>query len=152
LSSSTESPDQDSSNDYPEIETSTYGDSTGEGHLIFMVALAGEPSRNSSSRYPTIGRSEASDAQTPNNTMIWNLNPEFNAVWHQTTMETIQCMAPEGSPLVALAQQGAEATNLIVAKRSSSSLKGNFLLVTDPMIRQGDPEVKQHLQLAAIAI
>jgi hypothetical protein len=30
----------------------------------------GEPSHNSSSRYPIIGRSEASDARTPNNAMI----------------------------------------------------------------------------------
>jgi hypothetical protein len=39
--------------------------------------------------------------------MIQNLNPEFNVVRLQTIMETIQRMAPEGSPLVALAHQGA---------------------------------------------
>jgi hypothetical protein len=61
-SSSTTSLDQDSSDDYPEIGMSTYGDSAGEGHLIFMAAAVGQPSRNSSSRYVTIGRSEASDA------------------------------------------------------------------------------------------
>jgi hypothetical protein len=33
-------------------------------------------------------------------------------------METIQRMAPEGSPLVALAQQGAELANLVVAEKS----------------------------------
>jgi hypothetical protein len=79
-SSSVASPDQDSSDDYPEIGTSTCGDSIGEGRLIFMVALVGEPSCNSSSRYPTIGRLEASNARTPNNAMVQNLNPEFNVV------------------------------------------------------------------------
>jgi hypothetical protein len=79
-SSSAASPDQDSSYDYPEIKTSTCGDSTGEGRLTIIVAPAGEPSRNSSSRYSTIGRSEESAAQTRNNAMIRNLNSEFNAV------------------------------------------------------------------------
>jgi hypothetical protein len=80
LSSSAASLDQDSSDDYQEIRTSTYGDSTGDGYHIFMVSPMEEPSHNSSSRYPTIGRLEASDAQTPNNAMIQNLNPEFNVV------------------------------------------------------------------------
>jgi hypothetical protein len=35
-------------------------------------------------------------------------------------METIQCMAPNGSPLALLAQEGAEAANLIVAEKSAS--------------------------------
>jgi hypothetical protein len=69
-----------------------------------MVALNGDPSHNSSSRYPTIERSEASDVQTPNDGMIQNLNPDFNAIRLQTIMESIQRMAPEGSPLIALAQ------------------------------------------------
>jgi hypothetical protein len=60
--SSAASPDRGSSDDYPEIRTSTYGDSAREGRLIFMVPPTGEPSCNNSSRYPTIGRSEASDA------------------------------------------------------------------------------------------
>jgi hypothetical protein len=34
-------------------------------------------------------------------------------------METIQCMAPNGSPLALLTQQGAEAANLIVAEKSA---------------------------------
>jgi hypothetical protein len=38
--------------------------------LIIMVAPAGGPSQNSSSQYPTIERSEASDARTPNDGMI----------------------------------------------------------------------------------
>jgi hypothetical protein len=33
-------------------------------------------------------------------------------------METIQCMTPDGSPLAVLAQQGAEAANLIVTEKS----------------------------------
>jgi hypothetical protein len=50
--------------------------------------------------------------------MIRNLNPEFNAVRLQTIMEMIQHLAPEDSPLVALAQQGAEVANLIVEEKS----------------------------------
>jgi hypothetical protein len=69
-SSSVASPDQDSADDYPKIRGSTCGDSKEEGHLIVMMAPAGGPSHNSSSRYPTIRRSEASDAQMPNNGMI----------------------------------------------------------------------------------
>jgi protein required for attachment to host cells len=34
-------------------------------------------------------------------------------------MKTIQCMTPDGSPLAVLTQQGAEAANLIVAKKST---------------------------------
>jgi hypothetical protein len=34
-------------------------------------------------------------------------------------METIQCMAPDGSPLALLAQQGAEVVNLVVAEKSA---------------------------------
>jgi hypothetical protein len=103
-SSSTASLDQDLADDYPEIGGSTCGDSIEEGRLIVMVAPAGGPSHNSSSRYPTIERSEASNAQMPNDEMICNLNPDFNIIRLQTIMESIQRMAPEGSPLVALAQ------------------------------------------------
>jgi hypothetical protein len=39
-------------------------------------------------------------------------------------MESIQHMAPEGSPLVALAQQGAEAANYVIAERSASNRRG----------------------------
>jgi hypothetical protein len=118
---STTSPDQDSSDDYPEIRISASGDSTGEGHLIFMVALNGDPLHNSSSRYPTIGRSEASDAWTPNDGMIRNLNLEFNTIRLETIMESIQRMAPEGSSDVALAQQGAEVANIVVAQRTADN-------------------------------
>jgi hypothetical protein len=34
-------------------------------------------------------------------------------------MATIQHMAPDGSPLVVLAQQGVEAVNLVVAEKSA---------------------------------
>jgi hypothetical protein len=36
-------------------------------------------------------------------------------------MESIQRMAPEGSPLIALAQQGVEEVNVIVSQRSVSN-------------------------------
>jgi hypothetical protein len=54
-SSSAASPDLYSTDDYPEIGISANGDSAREGCLIFMVAPNGDPSHNSSSRYPTIG-------------------------------------------------------------------------------------------------
>jgi hypothetical protein len=76
-SSSAASPDQDSSDDYLEIGISTCRDFIRESLLIFMVSLNGDPSHNSSIRYPTIGRSEASDARTPNAGMIQNLNLDF---------------------------------------------------------------------------
>jgi hypothetical protein len=101
---STASPDQDSVDDYPDIGGSIYGDLIGEGRLIVMVALAGGPSQHCSNRYPTNGRSEASDAQTSDDGMIRNLNLDFNTIRLQTIMKSIQRMAPEGSPLVALAQ------------------------------------------------
>jgi hypothetical protein len=58
------SPNQESNDDYPKIEKSTCGGT----------------SQNSSSRYPTIGRSEASDARMTNDEMIQNLNLDFNAI------------------------------------------------------------------------
>jgi hypothetical protein len=51
--------------------------------------------------------------------VVWNLNPDFNAIWEQAIMETIQRMAPDGSPLALLAQQGVEAVNLIVVEKSA---------------------------------
>jgi hypothetical protein len=98
------SPNWDSSSDYPEIGASACGNSIEDGRLILMVALDGDWARNSSSGYPTIGRSEVIDAQTPSVGLVWNLNPDFNAVRVHAIMETIQCMAPDGSPLVLLAQ------------------------------------------------
>jgi hypothetical protein len=54
--------DQDLIDDYPEIRESTCWNSVDEGRLIIMVAPVRALSHNSSTRYPTIGRSEASDA------------------------------------------------------------------------------------------
>jgi hypothetical protein len=50
--------------------------------------------------------------------MIQNLNLNINAIWLQTIMESIRWMASLGSPFIALAQQGAEVANIIVAQRS----------------------------------
>jgi hypothetical protein len=117
-SSSASSSDRDSSSDYPEIRASTCGNSTEDDRLILMVAPNGDRVHNSSSGYPTIGRSEATDAQIPSVGLVQNLNPEFNAIRVQAIMDTIQRMASDGSPLALLAQQGAEATNLVVAEKS----------------------------------
>jgi protein required for attachment to host cells len=51
--------------------------------------------------------------------LVRNLNLDFNVVRVQAIMKTIQCMTPDGSPLAVLTQQGAEAANLIVAKKST---------------------------------
>jgi hypothetical protein len=79
-STSATSHGQDSTDDYPEIEGSTCWNSADEGRLIIMVAPIGAPLHNNFSRYPTIGRSEAFDARTPNDGMIRNLNSDFNTV------------------------------------------------------------------------
>jgi hypothetical protein len=99
-STSASTPDLDSFDDYPEIGASAYGETVEGGRLICMVAPNGDQSNNTSSRYPTIGRSEASDAQTPSGSLVRNLNLDFNAVRVQAIMETIQCMVPDGSPLL----------------------------------------------------
>jgi hypothetical protein len=49
------------------------------------------------------------------------MNPDFNAVQLQTIMESIQRMAPKGSPLIALAQQRAKAANYVIAERSAGN-------------------------------
>jgi hypothetical protein len=118
-SSSASSPSRDSSDDYLEIRASTCRNSAEDNRLILMVTPNGDRSRNSSSGYPTIGRSETSDAQTPSAGLVQNLNLDFNAIRVQAIMEIIQRMAPDGSPLALLAQQGAEAANLIVAEKSA---------------------------------
>jgi hypothetical protein len=79
-SSSASSPGRDSSDDYPEIGASACGNSAKDDRLILMVAPDRDRARNNSSGYPTIGRSDASDAQTPNAGLVQNLNPDFNAV------------------------------------------------------------------------
>jgi hypothetical protein len=112
---------RDSAGDYPEIGTSVCWNLVIEVHHINMVALAGAPSQNSSSIYPTIRGSEASDAWTPSDRLVWNLNPDFNIVLLQTIMELIQCMVLEGSPLIALAQQGTKAAGQVIAAERSTS-------------------------------
>jgi hypothetical protein len=118
-SSSALSSDQGPSEDYPEIGVSNYGSSADISRLICMVAPNEDQHRHSSSGYPTIGRSEALDARTPSTRLIQNLNPDFNVVRLHAIMQTIQRMAPDGSPLALLAQQGAEAANLIIAEKST---------------------------------
>jgi hypothetical protein len=105
-SSLASSPGQDSSDNYPDIGASACENSTEDNRLILMVAPNRDRSHNSSSGYPTIGRSEASDAQTRSVGLVQNLIPDFNAVRVQAIMETIQRMAPDGSPLALMAQQG----------------------------------------------
>jgi hypothetical protein len=56
--------------------------------------------------------------------MIQNLNLDFNTIRLQTIIESIQRMTPKGSPLVALAQQGAKVANVIVAQRSVDNPRG----------------------------
>jgi hypothetical protein len=56
--------------------------------------------------------------------MIQNLNLDFNAIRLQNIMESIQWMTLEGSPLIALAQQGAEVANVVVAQRSVDNPQG----------------------------
>jgi hypothetical protein len=118
LSSSSSNLDQDSSYDYPKIRTSACGEPTEGGRLILMLAPNGDWSHNNSSRYPTIGRSDASDARTPSGGLVRNLNPDINAISVQAIMETIQRMVPDGSPLAILAQRGAEAANLVIVDKS----------------------------------
>jgi hypothetical protein len=109
-----------------------------------MVALAEAPSQNTTSQYLTIGRSKASGAQTPEDRMIRNLNPDFNAVRLQTIMETVHHMVLEGSPLGALAQQGIEASNNVVeAERSARNRRAEPSLENDRMVGRGAPGVKQ---------
>jgi hypothetical protein len=123
--SSVVSPGQDFTDDYPKIRGSTYWNSTDEGRLIIMVAPIEAPSQNNSSRYSTIGRSEASDAQTPGDRLVRNLNLDFNTIRLQNIMESIQRMVSEGSPLIALAQQGVVTANhVIAAERLADNHRG----------------------------
>jgi hypothetical protein len=64
------------------------------------------------------------DAQTHSAGLVQNLSSDFNAVRVQVIMETIQRMAPDGSSLALLAQQGAEAANLVVAEKSAGVPRG----------------------------
>jgi hypothetical protein len=80
-SSSAASPGHNSADDYPEIGGSTCWKYSKEGRLICMAAPNEDPSCDRSSRYPTIRRSEASDARIPSAGLVRNLNRDFNAVW-----------------------------------------------------------------------
>jgi hypothetical protein len=140
-SSSAMSSDQGSSEDYPEIVVNTCESSTSTSRLICMVAPNEDQPHHNSSGYPTIGRSEASDAQTPSTELIRNLNPDFNVVRVQAIMETIQRMAPDGSPLALLAQQGAEAANLVVAESRSAFPEKNRLGGHNDRARRARSEV-----------
>jgi hypothetical protein len=57
LSSLESYPSRDSSDEYLEVGANAYGKSTEASRLILMVVSNGNRSRNSSSGYPTIGRS-----------------------------------------------------------------------------------------------
>jgi hypothetical protein len=85
--------------------------------FICMVTLNGDRSHNSSNRYPTIRRSDASDARSLSNGLVRDLNSDFNAIQVQAIMKTIQHMAPDDSPLTVLAQQGAKAANLVITEK-----------------------------------
>jgi hypothetical protein len=85
-----------------------------------MVAPNRDRSCNSSSGYPTIERSETYDVQTPSAGLVQNLNSNFNVVRIQVIMKIIQRMTPDDSPLAFLAQQVAEAVNLVIAEKSVS--------------------------------
>jgi hypothetical protein len=115
-----------------------------------MMAPNRDWSCNSSSGYPTIGRSETSDAQTPSAGLVQNLNPDFNVVRIQAIMEVISRMTPDGSLLALLAQQGAEAVNLIVVEKSGSGPQREPSAGHNDRARQ--PEVKARPQLVQIGI
>jgi hypothetical protein len=77
---SASTPNSDSFDDYPEIGADTCREPAKDGRFIYMVALNGDRSSNTSNRYPTIERSEASDVQTLSGGLARNLNPDFNVV------------------------------------------------------------------------
>jgi hypothetical protein len=64
-SSSVASPDQDSSDDYPEIGMSTCGDSAREGCFIFMVAPNGDPFTIAPADIPPLGDRRRSMPERP---------------------------------------------------------------------------------------
>jgi hypothetical protein len=51
--------------------------------------------------------------------LVQNLNLDVNVVRVHSIIETIQRMAPDGSPLALLSPQGAEVVNLVVAEKSA---------------------------------
>jgi hypothetical protein len=111
-------PDPDSSDDYPEIGASACGEPAEGDHLICMGGPNGDRSHNNSSRYPTVGRSEASDAQTPRGGLVRNLNPDINA--GPSYYGNHPAHGARWLPLAILAQQGIEAANLVIIEKSAS--------------------------------
>jgi hypothetical protein len=104
FSSSGETSYRDSAKDYPEIRDNACWNPTIKAYRINMVGLAMGDSQNSSSKHPTIGGSESSNARTPSSNIVRNLNSNFNTVRLQIIMESIQWMVSPDSSLVALAQ------------------------------------------------
>jgi hypothetical protein len=141
-SSSASTPDQDSSDDYPEIEASAYGEPAKSGRLICMVAPNGNRSHNNSSRYPTIRRSEAFDARTTSYGLVRNLNPDFNIVRVQAIMETIQRMTPHGSPLLSSLSKGPRWQTLS-SQRSRPTL-GVIEMTSATSLKIGDASGSEH--------
>jgi hypothetical protein len=124
-SSSGARPDRDSLEDYPEIGDNACWNLAIEACRINMVGSARGNSHKISSKYPTIGGSATSDARTPNNNIVQNLNPDFNTMRLQTILELIQWMVPPDSPLISLAQQGVEAaSNIVVAAPTTGNHQG----------------------------
>jgi hypothetical protein len=64
-------------------------------------------------------------------------------------MESIQHMTPEGSPLIALAKQGAEAADLIIAERSAGNPQRE-LSVGNDRARRAQSEVTSLLAIVTI--
>jgi hypothetical protein len=117
--------DRDSAKDYPKIGGSICLDPVIEARRINMVGHSRVDSRNNSSKYPMIRGSMMSDAQTPSNRVVQNINPDFNAVQPQTILESIQCMTHQDSPVATLVQQGAEAVvQITVAELSITNQQG----------------------------
>jgi hypothetical protein len=139
-------PYPDSSDDYPEIGASTCGEPGVGGCLICMVAPNSDRSNNTSSRYPTIRKPKVFDARTPSGGLVQNLNPDFNDVWVQAIMETIQHMVPDGSPLKSLLSKGLRRQTLSSQISRLAFPVGN--LPSAATIGQGTPEVKlRHQQV-----
>jgi hypothetical protein len=88
-SSSGETPDLDSAKDYPKIRGSACWNPAIETRRINMVGPTRGDSQNSSSMYPIISGSKASDTKTPSSNIVQDLNSDFNTVRLQTIMESI---------------------------------------------------------------
>jgi hypothetical protein len=78
--SSGASTNRDSAKDYPKIGGSIYWNPVVEARRISMVGLGRAYSYNSSIKYLTIRGSTTSDAWTPSNQVVQNLNLDFNTI------------------------------------------------------------------------